>query len=74
MLLALAAGGVIAIVAIWPSSGFDAAIVAILLAIAATYLFIRLTARQIGGRTGDTLGACQQIAAVAFLLGVAAFA
>jgi adenosylcobinamide-GDP ribazoletransferase len=74
MLVALAAGALIAIVAVWPSSGFGAALAAILLAIAATYLFTRLTAEQIGGRTGDTLGACQQIAAVAFLLGVAAFA
>lgn len=74
MLIALATGGVIAIVCVWPNSGFGAAIVGILLSIGATYMFIRLTADQIGGRTGDTLGACQQIAAIAFLLGVAAFA
>ena len=43
------------------------------LAVAATYLFGRINAREIGGRTGDTLGACQQIAAIAFLIGLAAF-
>ena len=74
MLVALIAGTVIAFVAVWPGSGFRAALVGLLLAIAATYLFTRLAAQQIGGRTGDTLGACQQVAAVAFLLGVAAFA
>ena len=56
-----------------PTAGFVAAVVAVLLAIAATFAFTRLTAREIGGRTGDTLGACQQIAAVAFLIAVAAF-
>ena len=74
MLAAIALGGAIAAAAVWPSSGFAAAIAGILLSIGATYMFIRMTAQQIGGRTGDTLGACQQIAAVAFLLGVVAFA
>ena len=38
------------------------------LAGAATYLFSRISGAQIGGQTGDTLGACQQIAAIAFLM------
>jgi adenosylcobinamide-GDP ribazoletransferase len=71
MLIALAAGFAIALLTVWPSIGFWAAIVGILLSIAATYIFTRISTYEIGGRTGDTLGACQQIAAVAFLAGVA---
>lgn len=74
MLVALAFGGGIALVAVWPSFGLAAAIIGILCSIAATYMFIRINARAIGGRTGDTLGACQQIAAISFLLGVVAAA
>lgn len=71
--IAIAAAAVIVAIVIIPSSGFTAAVVASVLAVAATYLFTRITAREIGGRTGDTLGACQQIAAIAFLIGLAAF-
>ena len=74
MVLAIAAAAVIVAIVIIPSSGFTAAVVATGLAVAATYLFSRISAAQIGGQTGDTLGACQQIAAIAFLIGVAAFA
>lgn len=74
MLIAIGAGGLIALVLVWPGIGFTAAVAGVLLSIAATYIFTRITAQAIGGRTGDTLGACQQIAAVAFLLGVAPFA
>ncbi len=38
-----------------------------LVAVAATYGFTRLTKGKIGGHTGDTLGACQQITAIAIL-------
>ncbi len=72
MLISLAVALVIALATVWPSSGFLAVVVAILLSIAATYIFIRISDHEIGGRTGDTLGACQQIAAIAFLVGVAA--
>ena len=72
MVVALVIGLVIAVILVWPAVGFWAAILAILLAVAATYIFTRLSYREIGGRTGDTLGACQQIAAVAFLIGAAA--
>ena len=33
---------------------------------------IRMTANALGGRTGDALGACQQVALVAFLAGASA--
>ena len=74
MVIALVLGLVIAVVLVWPAVGFWAAVLGILLAIAATYIFTRLSYREIGGRTGDTLGACQQIAVIAFLVGVAAAA
>ena len=72
MLAAQAIALVLAVVLVWPSAGFIAAITGILLSLAGTYIFIQWTRRQIGGRTGDTLGACQQIALAAFLTGVAA--
>jgi adenosylcobinamide-GDP ribazoletransferase len=74
MVVALVAALVIAVVLVWPAAGFWAAVLGILLAIAGTYIFTRLSYREIGGRTGDTLGACQQIAVIAFLIGVAAAA
>jgi adenosylcobinamide-GDP ribazoletransferase len=52
-----------------PAVGLWPTILAGALAIAATYAVIRITARTLGGRTGDTLGACQQAALVAFLIG-----
>jgi adenosylcobinamide-GDP ribazoletransferase len=73
MWIALALAVVIAAVTVIPAIGFWAAVVGVLLAAIATYIFTRLTARAIGGRTGDTLGGCQQIALAAFLVGVSAF-
>ena len=69
---ALVAGIVIAGALVWPAISFGAALLGILLAAVATYIFGRLSYREIGGRTGDTLGACQQIAVIAFLIGVSA--
>lgn len=74
MLAALVIGLVVVIVAIIPAFGFSAAIVATVVLGIATFAFIRLSSSQIGGRTGDTLGACQQIAGAGFLLGLAPFA
>ncbi len=73
MLIALAIAAVVVVVTVIPSFGFWAAVVGSLLAVGVTYGVTLLTASQIGGRTGDTLGACQQVAAIAFLIGVAAF-
>jgi adenosylcobinamide-GDP ribazoletransferase len=73
MLIALAIAGAIVVITVVPTLGLAAAVVGCLCAAAATYGFTRLSAQAIGGRTGDTLGACQQIAAVAFLIGVAVF-
>jgi adenosylcobinamide-GDP ribazoletransferase len=74
MLAALVIGLVIIVVTIIPAFGFAAAIAATLVLGIATFSFIRLSSSQIGGRTGDTLGACQQIAGAGFLLGLAPFA
>jgi adenosylcobinamide-GDP ribazoletransferase len=70
MVLALAMAGVLAILGI-PVVGLRAAVLAAVLAAFATYIFTRVTAQAIGGRTGDTLGACQQVALVAWLVGAA---
>ena len=39
------------------------------LAAIATFAMIRVAAQTLGGRTGDSLGATQQLAAIAFLIG-----
>jgi adenosylcobinamide-GDP ribazoletransferase len=71
MLTALAIAVVIAAVASIPAVGVRATAFAVVLAALATYMAIRVTARMLGGRTGDTLGACQQVALAAFLVGAA---
>ncbi|MEQ8699445.1 MAG: adenosylcobinamide-GDP ribazoletransferase [Bauldia litoralis] len=71
MLTAQASALVIAAIAVWPALGLLPAIAGILLSLAGTYILILYARSQIGGRTGDTLGACQQIAVVLFLVGVA---
>ncbi len=70
MLIALATAGVLALLAI-PLLGLRPALLAAVLAALAAYISTRLTAQAIGGRTGDTLGACQQVTLVAFLIGAA---
>jgi adenosylcobinamide-GDP ribazoletransferase len=74
MLVALAAAAVIVIVTVVPTFGIVAAVAATIVLGLAAYGFTRLCARQIGGRTGDTLGACQQISVIAFLVALAPFA
>lgn len=70
MLIALVIGLVLVLLTI-PVIGLRPAIVAAILAAAASYGLTRLVAHTLGGRTGDTLGACQQVALVAFLAGAA---
>jgi adenosylcobinamide-GDP ribazoletransferase len=74
MLTALIIALAIVVVLIIPSYGFAAVVVATVVLGIATFAFIRWSSSQIGGRTGDTLGACQQVAGAAFLLGLAPFA
>ncbi len=70
MVLALAIAAALALVAI-PVIGLRPAVLAAVFAALATYIFTRLTAQAIGGRTGDALGACQQVALLAWLIGAA---
>ncbi len=74
MYTALFIAAVIVLVTIIPTCGFWAAMFGSFLLIAASFGFERLSANQIGGRSGDTLGACQQVTAATFLIGVASFA
>lgn len=74
MLLAIGIAAVIAIVFGLPTLGLWATLLAGFLAAAGTWITVRITANALGGRTGDTLGACQQIALAAFLVGASAAA
>jgi adenosylcobinamide-GDP ribazoletransferase len=69
MLVALAVAVVVAIIAGVPSVGLWATLLAGIFTAIATYGMIRLTARALGGRTGDALGATEQVAVIAFLIG-----
>ncbi|HZP20868.1 MAG TPA: adenosylcobinamide-GDP ribazoletransferase [Bauldia sp.] len=73
MLVGFGIAAVIALATVIPTVGFAAAIVATAIAGGVAYAFTRISANAIGGRTGDTLGACQQLTAVAFLVTVVAF-
>lgn len=66
-ILGLAIFAVLGLVA----AGFLNTAIALLLALAAMQLFSRLCRRMIGGHTGDTLGACQQIVEITLLTGLA---
>lgn len=70
MVLALATAALLAVIAV-PVIGLKSAVLGAVFAALATYLFTRLTAQAVCGRTGDTLGACQQVALLAWLIGAA---
>lgn len=74
MLVALILAGLIVALTVLPIFGLKATVSAVVLAVLAGVGFTRLAAAQIGGRTGDTLGACQQVVAVAAMLAVIPFA
>jgi adenosylcobinamide-GDP ribazoletransferase len=70
MTAALVIAGVLALLAI-PVAGFGAALLAAVFAALTAYMVERLSVRAIGGRVGDTLGACQQLVLAAYLIGAA---
>ncbi len=72
MLVALAIAAAIVAVTVLPALGWWPALAGSVLAAIAAYMFMRMTTEALGGRTGDTLGACQQIVLVAFLVGASA--
>lgn len=73
MVLAIAIGLGLAILTVLPAAGLYAALWGVAAAAAASLAFTRLCRHQIGGQTGDTLGAVEQLALTAFLLLTAAF-
>jgi adenosylcobinamide-GDP ribazoletransferase len=72
-LVAVAVSAVIVAIAIVPTLGLWAAFAGAAAVIAAGFGCARLFANQISGQTGDTLGACQQCTAIAFLIAVTPF-
>ena len=74
MLVAMAGALFIATITILPTFGLWALLVGLAVLTAATIGCAWLSLNQIGGQTGDTLGACQQCAAIAFLIGITPFA
>jgi adenosylcobinamide-GDP ribazoletransferase len=70
---AVASAAVIVALAIVPTFGVWAAFAGAAAMIAIGFGCARVFIGQIGGQTGDTLGACQQSTAIAFLIAVSAF-
>lgn len=72
-MIALVVAAVIVVVTSIPAAGFWAAVVASAATAAAVLVFTGICRNQIGGQTGDTLGAVQQVAGVTFLVFIAVF-
>jgi adenosylcobinamide-GDP ribazoletransferase len=68
-----ALAGFLGVIALWIGLGFRGALVAILLLAAATGFLAWLCRRQIGGQTGDVLGALEQASEILILLVAAAW-
>ena len=66
--LSMMIGAAVALIAVGPSGG----LVSLAVGAAAAALLAWLAARQVGGYTGDVLGACQQVAEIAMLLTLSA--
>lgn len=71
--LAVIGALVIAVLAILPTFGIWAMLAGLAALIATAIGCARLSVHQIGGQTGDTLGACQQCTSIAFLIGITPF-
>jgi adenosylcobinamide-GDP ribazoletransferase len=72
-MIALVVAAVIVVVTSIPAAGFWATLVALAATAAAVLVFTSICRNQIGGQTGDTLGALQQVAGVTFLVFIAVF-
>lgn len=66
--IALAIGGAAALVAAWLAAGIVAALSAAGLSFAGVYLWTSYVRSRLGGHTGDTIGAAQQLCEAAFLV------
>jgi adenosylcobinamide-GDP ribazoletransferase len=73
-IVALASGGALALVLMWPAMSFLATLFAIALAVAVAWGFTRYISARIGGHTGDTIGATQQLTEIMSLSALALFA
>ena len=71
--MALGVAAVIVALTSIPAAGIWAALVASAATAAAVLIFTGICRNQIGGQTGDTLGAVQQVAVVTFLVMIAVF-
>ena len=67
IMISLAVSGLLAFI----FTGFLAAALAIILAAGISFYFTKLTDKKIGGHTGDTIGASQQLSEIAILVGFA---
>jgi adenosylcobinamide-GDP ribazoletransferase len=68
---ALASGLGFALVALWLAAGLGPALAALLALVAAYWLFSVRTGHRLGGATGDTIGATQQVVELAILVTLA---
>jgi adenosylcobinamide-GDP ribazoletransferase len=73
-IIALATGGVLALVLIWPAMSFLATVFAIALSAGVAWSFTRYISARIDGHTGDTIGATQQLTEIMSLSALALFA
>lgn len=71
--MALGLGALAVIVFIWPWSGLLPVLVTLIASGIATWSFTRHIGRRLGGHTGDTIGAAQQISEIAALAALAVF-
>lgn len=69
--LAYATAAVALLLLLVPAVGPLALLIALMVASLATAVFTRFVRRKLGGHTGDTLGATEQLAMAAFLAGLA---
>ncbi len=65
--IAFGSAGLLVCVLMVPDAGFWQTALAALASMVATYIFSRFTLHKIGGNTGDTLGASQQISEITIL-------
>lgn len=72
--VALVAGAALALVLMLPAMSFLATIFAIALAMGSAWSFTRFISARIGGHTGDTIGATQQLTEIMSLSALALFA
>ena len=71
LLVCLALGMLVALPVLVVGFGFLHAILAVIISFASVVAFTKLVRAQIGGHTGDVLGASQQVASVTLLLTLA---